>query len=160
MNPGISPRDLRVFVIRPALEAIGLAGLPAEELLLGTAQQESGCGTRLVQAGGPALGVWQMEPGTHDDIWENFLQFRPELAGKLSSLLFTALPKAVQLVGNLYYACAMARIQYFRSPAPLPSAGDLPAQAAFYKLAYNTPLGAGSEVEYVAGAKRVLSTLI
>lgn len=153
---GISPDDLRLRVIRPVCIAIGLGGAGVEELLLGTASQESGCGSRIVQNGGPALGVWQMEPATHDDLWTNFLGFRADLAEKVSAFLLPGLPKAVQLIGNLYYACAMARVQYFRSPRPIPSAGDLNGQADIYKLCYNSASGAATIEEYLANAKRVL----
>jgi hypothetical protein len=50
MSVGIDPLDLRKLVIAPALALIGLGGAAAEELMLGTALQESGCGRRLAQA--------------------------------------------------------------------------------------------------------------
>lgn len=153
---GIAPNDLRLYVIRPVCTVMGLGGDAVEELLLGTAMQESSCGARIVQNGGPALGVWQMEPATHDDLWTNFLAFRIPLADKVSTFLFTALPKSVQLIGNLYYACAMARVQYFRSPRPIPSAGDIEGQAELYKVAYNGP-GKATTDEYMANAKRVFN---
>src|SRR5258708_26545125 len=37
--------------------------------------------------GGPAVGLFQMEPTTHDDCWTNFLNFRPVLAGKVKQTL-------------------------------------------------------------------------
>ncbi|KAF0118141.1 MAG: hypothetical protein FD149_866 [Rhodospirillaceae bacterium] len=68
-------------VIRPTLLHLGLHSPAAEALLLGTAIQESRLGTYLRQTGGgPALGVYQMEPATHEDIWTNFLAYRPDLA--------------------------------------------------------------------------------
>lgn len=153
---GISPSDLRNHIIIPAMELLGLGGAGVEELLLATAQQESGCGSRLVQLSGPALGIWQMEPGTHDDIWASFLYFRAPLREKVEALLLPGLSKGQQLVGNLYYACAMARVQYFRSPRPIPSPGDLQAQAELYKIVYNGP-GRATEAEYIANAGKVLN---
>ena len=67
------------YVIQPALESIGMYSEPAEQLLLGTACAESNLGTYLHQVGGPALGVFQIEPATHTDIWENYLLYRGEL---------------------------------------------------------------------------------
>ena len=61
---GIDSDDLRLRVIRPTLAALDLGGEEVEALLLGTAAQESGCGRKLAQEGGPALGVWQIEPNT------------------------------------------------------------------------------------------------
>ena len=82
------------LVIRPALEKLSLWSLSAEELVLGTAIVESGL-TYLKQHGdGPALGLWQVEPATHDDLYTNFLNFRPELGSKLLVLAWmrTSLP--------------------------------------------------------------------
>lgn len=156
MSTGIDPQDLRQRVIRPVTLALGLGGDAVEELLLGTALQESGCGRRLSQVGGPALGLWQMEPETHDDLWANFLISRSPLAQIVLTWTFTGLPKAIQMIGNLYYACAMARVQYFRSPKAIPAKGDLQAQAEFYKTCYNTPKGAATVEEYIANCKGVL----
>ena len=44
----------------------------------------------------------------------------------------------------------MARVKYYRCPAPLPAAGDLEAQAAYYKRWYNPPGGAATVAEYMA----------
>lgn len=153
----IEPLDLRKYVIRPVCTYLGMGGDGVEELLLGTAAQESRLGSSIDQnGGGPALGVWQMEPATHDDLWTNFLAHRVELANRVATFLFTALPKTVQLQGNMYYACAMARIQYYRSPRPIPSAGDLQGQAEMYKIVYNTAAGAATVEQYIANAKRLL----
>lgn len=151
----IDPKQLRAEVIRPVLEHLGLGGDAAEELLLGTAIQESRCGTYLRQlGGGPALGVFQMEPATHDDIWDNYLRYQLQLAGKVGALLAPWPDRAPQLVGNLAYATAMARVHYRRVPAALPAAGDLLAQARYWKRWYNTPLGAGTPEEYIAAWRR------
>ena len=146
--------DLRNFVIRPALEWLEMGGQAAEELLLGTALQESN-GVYLTQRGGPALGLWQMEPDTHDDIWRNFLRYRSDLAGLVRGLALahtahTAIPDAAQMMSNLLYACAMARIHYFRSPRPLPAVGDVKAQAAYWDEVYNCNPAKGHTSQYVA----------
>jgi hypothetical protein len=148
---GINPGQLLVLVIRPTLELIGLGGRAREELMLGTCLQESGCGYYLHQLGnGPAIGPAEMETATHDDLWANFLKYRPEMAAKIESLIIPGLPKAAQMAGNFYYAFAMATLPYYRSPAPLPAAGDLAGQAGFYKAVYNTAKGAATTQEYIA----------
>jgi hypothetical protein len=73
-------------VIRPALQAIELDSEAAEQLLLGTAQQESDLRATVQDGGGLALGDFQMEPNTHNDIWANYLAFHADLAGKVQSL--------------------------------------------------------------------------
>jgi hypothetical protein len=45
---------------------------------------------------------------------------------------------------NLAHATAMCRVHDRRAPEPLPPAGDLEAQAAYWKAHYNTAAGAVS----------------
>jgi len=152
----MEPQDFLTQVIRPALSAIGLGGPAAEELLLGTALQESGL-RNIQQVGGPALGYFQMEPNTHDDIWRNFLAYKPDLSAKVKGLLPNGVePLPSDLISFPLYAAAIARILYLRVPAPLPAQGDLDAQAAYYKRFYNTPGGAATEAEYVANWSRAM----
>ena len=49
----------------------------AKVLLIGTCDIESNLGTYLYQINGPALGIYQMEPATHDDIILNYLKYNP-----------------------------------------------------------------------------------
>ncbi len=150
----IDPRQLRQLVIRPSLNVIELGGDAAEVQLLGTGIQESGL-IWLAQAGGPALGLWQIEPATAKDCWVNFLQFRPDLATRVRSLM-TGQDPLEQLVTNLAYGCAMARIKYFRDPAPLPPI-DVAAMSAFYKRIYNTDAGAATLDEIGLSFRRAIA---
>lgn|SRR5487761_411035 len=149
---GIDPGDFRQFAIKPALAMLGVifAGDAAEELLLGTALQESGCGRRLKQIGGPALGAFQIEPDTHNDVWKNLIGARAGLASAVMSLRIPGLGPLDQLPANHLYGCAIARLIYYRAPARLPIAGDLAGQGAFYKTYYNTAAGAASVGTYIA----------
>lgn len=144
----IDSKQLLTWVIRPVLKDLDLWSVPAERLVLGTAAVESECGRWLAQIGGPALGAWQMEPASHDDIHDNFLKFRPELQKKVLRWNINAAmdEAAEEMAGNLYYACAMARIQYLRDPAPIPD--DLLGQSKYYKRVYNTEQGKGSADGY------------
>ena len=143
----IDVKQFRELIIRPALKKIKLWSPAAEELLLGTALQES----RLMyikQLGtGPACGVFQMEPATHDDIWKNYLKFKPDLAQEVMKLSHSVY--AQSLISDLLYAAAMTGIHYLRVPAALPAEGDYDGQAAYWKEYYNTYLGAGTEEEYL-----------
>ena len=105
----------------------------------------------LRQDGGPALGLWQMEPGTHQDIWNNFLMYRAELTRRLQSTCRMDAPfYPEQLVWNLRYACAMARVHYMRVPDSIPE--GLEGQAAYWKQWYNTPRGRGTVEHYMKAA--------
>lgn len=137
----IDPRQFREHVVRPTLTVNGLWSQAAENLLVGTAIQESRL-TYLVQhGGGPALGVYQIEPATHEDVWVNYLRYRPHqwLAREPDSALVT----------DLEYATAIARIIYYRRPEPLPDADDIEGLGAYWKQHYNTPLGKGRVAEWV-----------
>ena len=64
----LDPRQFAERVIRPALVKLRLQSPAAEALLLGTAVVESGLSALVQAGGGPALGLYQIEPATHADI--------------------------------------------------------------------------------------------
>jgi hypothetical protein len=129
------------WIIVPALERVKLDSPAARELLLGTAIQESGL-KYVHQIQGPALGLFQMEPATHDDIWENFLKYK-----SFDGLGIRRAPE--MLMGDLWYAAMMCRIHYYRVKEPLPEPGDLEGMAAYWKVHYNTYQGAGKPHDYI-----------
>lgn len=146
----IDANHLLKEVIRPVLQDLKLGGVPAEAMVLGTACQESHCGLWLVQLeNGPARGIYQMEPATHDDIWDHYLAYNQDLAKRVNRwrVQYGNGMGADEMVGNLFYATAMCRIHYLRVEEPIPD--TLPGQAAYWKRFYNTPLGAGTENEYI-----------
>jgi len=146
-------KQLREFVIRPVLHDLGKYSRNAEELLLLTAAQESGLGKYLHQLGdGPAVGIFQMEPATHDDIWNNFLKYKPTLG---NTILRWEMPRAFtdnnakEMAGNLYYAVAMARCFYLRFYESLPEHDDVVGMARYYKKYWNTEDGAATVEEAI-----------
>ena len=133
------------YVIRPALRQIGAGGLRAERLVLGTIAHESEGGKYLAQLGdGPARGIAQIEPFTHESLYVHFLSRYPELRARLLGLSRSvAAPDHDELSFNLRYAAAVCRIKYLSIPAPLPE--PTPAQLArYWKRYYNTYLGRGT----------------
>jgi len=129
-----------------------LHSVAAVELLVGTALKESG-GLRWRRQlnHGPARGLFQMEGATYDDIWRNYLAFRPVLAEAIRSAFTPAGGELTfeQITDDDAYAAVMARLKYLRVPAPLPPAGDVQAQAKYWKDHYNTKLGKGTVASYV-----------
>ena len=152
-------KDLLEWVIKPTLRALGMDGEQAETLMLATALAESGGRHTRQIGGGPALGLWQMEPDTHDDLYITYLfptlfLRRPELPTRLkraSLYIFGGSfpPSSDLLIHNPRYACAMARIKYWRVPDALPD--TLTEMAEYWKEHYNTRLGKGT-VEHFLGA--------
>jgi len=161
---GLSCQQLRLHVVRPTLTALGLWSEAAENLVLGTAAHESG-GFRWIdqvtgpndEILGPAYGLYQIEPATHDDLWKNFLSFRGPLASRARKFLAEEPSDVRQLATNLAYATAICRLLYYRRPEPLPAADDLPALGAYYKAHYNTPLGKGTAAEWIENYRRYVA---
>lgn len=144
----INPTLLALPIPRSAVVAGGL---------LGVGLVESGYRTRR-QIGGPALGYWQMEPVTHDDIWETFLQYRPALRSAVLKILNGDSPVPNTLTTNDKYACAMARIKLLRAPEPLPSTPNPVLWADYWKDHYNTSLGAGEVARAIPLFRLALNT--
>ncbi len=143
-------------LIKDTLEKIELNSPSAVELLMLTAAQESHFGTYIKQIGGPALGVFQMEPNTYEDLWKNYLIYRKELGRKINfaSSNSNVMLNQETIMFNLAYAICMARVHYLRVPAPLPAADDIHGLAEYWKEHYNTPLGAGTVKEAVKNYER------
>jgi hypothetical protein len=139
--------QFRRLVARPVLTHLALWSTGAENLLLGTAIQESGL--RLLRAAndGPGRGIYRIDPATDDDVHAGFLAERPALAAKVAALLAPMPSHAEQLATNLAYATAMAWIIYLRCPEPLPSADDIAGMARYWKRHFNR--GRGSVPAFV-----------
>ena len=139
------------YIIMPALEALGLASF--KTLLTGTFAKESNSGTYISQlGGGPALGVFQMEPVTHDDIWRIYLPNQPLLTLHLMTVCgLSRIPAASMLRINLLYAACMCAILYkwrleqYKKPTPI-----TPLECAdIWKLCYNTTKGRGTTEQWL-----------
>lgn len=142
----MNAKQLRELIIQPVLKELGMYSQEAEDLVAGTIAQESTMGEFISQyPAGPALGICQMETATHDDIWDNYLRYRPELAKLLENMNLTG--AADEMVWNLRYAVAMCRVHYYRVPMSIPQ--NIDGQAAYWKAYYNTTHGKGSEQDYL-----------
>lgn len=132
--------QIRLFVVRPALQHIGLHSPAAENLVVGTGLVESGY-QAIDQFGndpaalGPAVGFWQMERLTHDDIW-----VRAPVT--VSDLLARWPAPFEQMASNAMYAAAMCRLKYRLDRRPLPDARDPWGMALYHKRVYNSIKGA------------------
>lgn len=144
----MNPESLRQL-IRATLMPLGLYSEDAEELLMATCAQESHLGLYRHQLNGPALGIFQMEPEDHNDIWTNYLAYHPALGDALRRIAGQLAPAASDLQFNDPYAIAMCRVHYERAPGTLPASTDLSGLWAYYKQHYNTPAGAATEAEFV-----------
>lgn len=144
----LDPKHFRQYIVRPALKQFDMWSPAAENLVCGTAYKESKLKWLKQLGAGPALGLFQMEPATHDDIWDNYLNYRSGLANMFYEILADKPNYQMQLQTNLFYAAAMCRIHYYRKPEPLPDADDIMALGHYWKEHYNTAGGKGTAAEF------------
>lgn len=143
-------------LIRTHLQMVGLHTGELEELLMGTCAQESDLGTYLKQlGGGPALGIFQMEPPTYNDIMQIVmpvlpLKVRQQLRNHYGIDTFRT-PPPERMVYDLGFAAIMAALQYwrYRNIRKIPDSHDIVGQAHYWKDYYNTSRGRGTVQEYI-----------
>lgn len=156
----MNAQQLHDHIIKPAHLYMGghYESKDANFLSLCTAAIESHCGEYIKQLNGPALGVWQMEPATHSDIWLNCDKIQEPTNGQGCVLAHRTRALMVSpdndgdsdLIVSPMYACVMARLKYSMDSAPLPSRHDIRAVYDYYKRIYNTPLGASTYEKFIA----------
>lgn len=143
-------------IIRDCITRLGLHSEVAVELLMGTCAVESNFGTYNKQLGdGPALGVFQMEPATMRDIWDNYINYRAELKRLLASEFGMIRADECRLQYDIEYSIVMARLKYRRSKYLLPyNSTDIEGLAEAWKRDYNTYLGKGKTSEFISKYKK------
>jgi len=141
---GLDVKQFREYVVRPALQGIGLWSEAAEELVTGTALVESNLNYVKQVGGGPAVGICQMEPATYADLCARLFEKHRELYDVIRGYLFmTVIPTSINyLAGNTTASVIFCRLKYYLHPDPLPAAHDFAAMAAYHKKIYNTASGA------------------
>lgn len=136
----ITPKLLVSTVIVPALAPLptNMQDLRAVTQLCSTAIQESGLSTRVQYGGGPARSLWQMEKmGGANEVLVN-------KATKSLALTVCAYYSVVPNIDAVFaaltqddrFAAAWARLNYWRSPLPLPALGDANAAWSLYKTVW------------------------
>ncbi len=146
----LNVNQFRELIVKSSLNDLLLYSKEAEELLVFTCAVESLGGTYLQEINGPALGIYQMEPQTHNDIWQNYIYHNGSLTLRLfSNFDIGSMPSESRLIYDLRYATAMARLHYRRVKSPLPLANNVDAIWDYYKQFYNTPKGKATKDESI-----------
>ena len=97
-------------LVKKVLYPLGLDSRGAINLILGTAAQESRFGTYLVQrGGGPAVGIFQIEPTTFKYLQGKYSQKYPIIAGRV----------AEEMEWDLRLSIIMCRLKYLSIPEKL-----------------------------------------
>lgn len=110
---GISSHDFLQHVIQPTLRQLGVHSCGAEQLLLATANFQSGLGLHLQF--NDAIGVYGITEQQHCEVWDCYLAFDPDLASQIRGMASQhEFPKAphLELATNLSYATAIAWMIY------------------------------------------------
>lgn len=147
---GLNISQFKREIVTPVVMSLNLPGDPIARIQLhvGIPLVESGLRDLRQQNGGPALGLCQMEPATHDDLWQTFLEARPALSQVIRGYLparfsISGGSASAALTESLAYSVAMSCARFYRSSTPLPLRGDAVAQCQAWKAGYNTGLGSG-----------------
>ena len=147
-------KDQLRSLIERVLRDSGLYSESAVELLMLTAATESNLGQFIRQkGGGPALGIFQMEPSTYLDIWNNYIKY-----GKCKNIKYMYYEHgSANIEWDMKHAILMARVHYLRVSEPLPPADNIVALAGYWKKYYNTKLGKGTVDKAVSKYKRYVA---
>lgn len=148
----INVHDFRTYVVQPAVNECMLYGVPGpsyiDELLVATAAIESGMGKWLHQAGGPAVGVFQIEPASLHDLVNGFITPSKKLKPLLDAHRL-GVPVEEQVIWDLRLAAVIARLFYYRVKETLPTEITLQSLWHYYKKHWNTDAGAATLPSFV-----------
>ena len=106
--------------------------------------------------GNPAIGFWQIEPATMNDMIENYINYRSKYKKTLISLGMNFEKDTIMSVmSNMAVQAALCRLHYRRDKDPLPSWDDMEGQAKYWKRVYNTVEGRGTVKHFIKANKDV-----
>jgi len=134
-------------LVELTLKDFGYYTPDSANLILGTIAQESAYGKYHKQINGPALGICQMEPNTFNDIIKNYLKYHPDIVERIKSVCHVNVLSAVDMTSNDQLAICMCRVHYLRQKGTIPT--TIEGYAKYWKQWYNTPLGKGTETEFI-----------
>lgn len=150
----MNKENLEKYIITPALEYLEMHSEAAVNLLLGTCAQESEMGRYVRQiSGGPGVGIYQIEPRTHEDVIVSYALYRNALIRKLKMWSFGQ-TMTQHLSSSVFYQTLIARIIYYRAPEALPEPNDIEGLANYWKKYYNTVKGKGRVEDFVSNYRR------
>lgn len=137
--------------VMDALKDLGMSGDALNnwsDFIVMIIAHESAKGRYIKQIKGPALGLSQMEPATHDDI-AKYLNKKPRYRDYFNRTFggFDA-----NKLYDLHYMACMSRCFFLRFPEPLPDGSDY-SLAQYAKKRWNTHLGKATPEDYLDAYK-------
>ena len=135
----MNKKQLTDLVIIPTLHEIPKGYSPEAVMAIQMIiAHESNGGEYIAQTKGPALGIIQMEPFTHSQVWKfgDSIQKNAELLRIVTpGLGVKKVPSPNRLIYDLRYCVFMARQKLFMAPGALP--GNAEEMARYLKKHWN-----------------------
>jgi len=148
--------EFRQLIVRDTLRLIDDWAPAHENLLLGTAAQESSMGLSLKR--GRLLGIYHISPNTHRAVWDKYLLHHPDLASRIRGIAgqhsFILDPHG-ELISNLKYATAIAWLIYRRADEALPADDDVPGLARYWHRHFRAKASA-SPADFIASYRHYI----
>ena len=129
---------------------LGMYSEDAVDLIIATGKAESGL-RALEQKGGPAIGFFQIEPDTINDVMDNYAHYRPHVMQDLIDLGLQQDNQEFCVLTNIALQIAFCRLCYRRVPKPIP--GNMEDMAKYWKKYYNTEKGKGTVEHFLKANK-------
>lgn len=154
-----SPSSIAHMIVQVCKEIKGSDDVRNDvSLMIGTCAKESNFVFREQLDGGPARGIFQVEPETAVDIFRHYLRFNERRYNQLTKIWFnlqTPIPYfepgeddlARHLATNDVFCTVIARYKYLRDKDPIPS--EPVDQAKYWHKVYQTYGGAHTWREYL-----------
>ena len=143
---GICSHEFLQYVIQPTLRQLGVQSGVAEQLLLATANFQSGLGQQLQQNQG--IGIYGISAELHTEVWDRYLALDCDLASQIRGMASQhEFPKAphCELLTNMSYATAIAWMIYRYRGVKIPDANDPATLARCWQKAFLNRPGSDKE---------------
>lgn len=148
---GISSHEFLQYVIQPTLRQLGEDSPVVQQLLLATANFQSGLGQQLQRNQG--IGIYGITAEQHTEVWDHYLALDSDLASQVRGMASQhEFPKAPhsELLTNLSYATAIAWMIYRYRRVKIPDANDPATFARCWQKAFlNRPASDHEAAEFI-----------
>ena len=135
------------------LEKMEMYSDDAVSMVMRTGFAETGFRHLKQMGDGPAVGFFQSEPNTIEDIWVNYALYRPKGRDCLLMLGYDETEGEDRVMSNIALQVAFCRLKYRRDKYAIPHMDELKDQAKYWKRVYNTKLGKGTVKHFMDACK-------
>lgn len=130
---------------------LDMYSVDAVNLIIATGNAETGYRHLEQMGGGPALGFFQIEKNTIDDVLKNYARYRPQVMNTLIELGLRQGEEHFSVLSNIALQVAFCRLCYRRVPDPIPY--NIKDMAKYWKKFYNTEGGKGTVEHFLKANK-------